>query len=206
MKLFFRNSIVYICIALVVLALAWYCSSHIDKSRKEKADRESRLEAGTCEFDVADLNSVTIEDNGIKMSPVEKLENLLRIYPMPFRGVIAVDSLSSIQKTRISNTEFEFYSRGNTVYISTINLDLSSEFQLNVYPEILNSRSDLDDIKKAYPLSYDCRKTFLVTNRTENVVVRIENNSGGSLSFVLLYFNYAEQLYRIRFFHEGVNI
>lgn len=207
MKLFLRKSIVYIGIALAVWAMAWYCSSHIDKSRKAKADRESRLEAGTCEFNVADLSSVTLEDNGIKIRPVENLEELLRIYPMPFRGVVANDSLSPIQKTRISNTEFEFYSSGITVFISAINLDLSSEFQLNLDPEIINGRSDLDEVKKAYPLSYDCRETFLVTNRTEHVVVRINNkNSAGGPDFVLLYFNFSEQLYSIRFFYEGVNI
>jgi hypothetical protein len=204
MKVFLKRFMIAIGIIAAVFAMIWKCSSNIDQARLEKKERETKLEEGSCVFDTADLSQMTIDNNGIPIKPIENLDYLRKHYPQPLSHISVEDSLHEDQIARISNTEVTLSVYGDFVCITKIGLDLSSEFQLNIHGKRpINSTYELDDFRADFPQSYNFREKLLLTSKTENVIVRIDNSdNGGKLQFVLLYFNFTEQLYQAEFFYD----
>lgn len=187
-----------------VFGMIWKCASNIDEARLEKKEREAKLEEGTCEFDAVDLTKMKIDNNGTPINTIEKVAYLRKYYPESFSHILDKDSLHRDQKVRISNTEVILSVYGDFVRMTRIGLDLSSEFQLTIKDKKpINCRYTIDDFRADYPQSYNCRETFMYTSKTENVIVRIDNrDAGNELEFILLYFNFTEQLYQVEFFYE----
>lgn len=190
-------------IMAAVFGMIWKCTSNIDESRLEKKEREVKLEEGSCEFDAVDLTEMKIDNNGILINTIEKLAYLRTYYPEPLSHILDKDSLHRDQKVRISNTEVTLSVYGDFIRMTRIGLDLSSEFQLNIPDKKpMNCRYTIGDFRADYPQSYKCRETFMYTAKTENVIVRLDNMDAGSeLEFILLYFNFTEQLYQVELFY-----
>lgn len=187
-----------------VFFMIWKCASHIDQTRLEKKEREAKLEEGNCVFDSADLTGMVIDNYGVPIKPIEELSYLRKHYPESLSHISNEDSLSEGQVVRISNTEVTLSVKNDSARITKIIIDLSSEFQLNLKgKKTINCNYSLDDFQAGFPQSYNCRGTFLVTNRTENVIVRLDNaDKDGKLEFMLLYFNFMEKLYQVEFVYD----
>ena len=201
-----RQLCIIIGLGLLVFFSLRYCAHKIDESRAEKKERNEKLEAGTCEFDKADLDNLLIKNGHRTFKPLLEMAKLKALFSDDLVK-LDINDTSKTYTYRIDNNDFTFYKKDNLAAIGQIDLDLSSRFSFQLSETTTFSPEyKLDEFEEQFPKSFSCRESILTSNVTEYFAVRIDNrNLSSDLKFIVLYFDHAEKLHKIEFYHEGIH-